>query len=77
VIDCCRRNARLRASVASGFTLEYWQDGDWYVGKVNELPGVFSQGRTVEELTANVQDACVMMGYPRLTTVDRRLRTEN
>ncbi len=56
------------------YTLEYWQDGDWYVGKVKELPGVFSQGRTIEELTENIQDACVMMAVP--TTVDRRLRTK-
>ena len=24
------------------FTLEYWIDGDWYVGRLNEVPGVFT-----------------------------------
>lgn len=24
-------------------THEYWVDDDWYVGKLNEVPGVFSQ----------------------------------
>jgi len=26
------------------FTLEYWVDDDCYVGKFNEVPGVFGQG---------------------------------
>ena len=30
------------------FTLEYWQDDGWYVGKFREVPGVFSQGETLE-----------------------------
>ena len=32
------------------FTLEYWRDEDWYVGRLQEVPGVFSQGETLEEL---------------------------
>lgn len=39
------------------FTLEYWQDEGWYVGKLKEIPGVFSQGETLEELAANIRDA--------------------
>lgn len=39
------------------FTLEYWQDDGWYVGRLKEAPGVFSQGETLEELEANVRDA--------------------
>ena len=39
------------------FTLEYWLDDDWYVGKLKEVPGVFSQGETLEELEANVREA--------------------
>jgi predicted RNase H-like HicB family nuclease len=39
------------------FTLQYWRDGKWYVGKLQEVPGVFSQGRTLAELTDNVRDA--------------------
>jgi predicted RNase H-like HicB family nuclease len=39
------------------FTLEFWQDGDWYVGRLVEIPGVFSQGKTLEELRENIQDA--------------------
>ena len=39
------------------FTLEYWHDDDWLVGRLKEVPGVFSQGETLEELEANIQDA--------------------
>jgi predicted RNase H-like HicB family nuclease len=43
------------------FTLEYWQDGDWYVGRLLEVPGVFSQGETLDELHENIQDAYELM----------------
>jgi predicted RNase H-like HicB family nuclease len=43
------------------FTLEFWQDGQWYVGRLLEVPGVFSQGETLEELRENIQDAYELM----------------
>jgi predicted RNase H-like HicB family nuclease len=43
------------------FTLEYWQDDGWLVGRLKEVPGVFSQGQTLEELKENVTDAYRMM----------------
>lgn len=45
----------------SNFTLEYWQDGEFYVGRLLEVPGVFSQGVTLEELRENIQDAYDLM----------------
>ena len=39
------------------FTLEYWQDEDWYVGQLREVPGIFSQGETLVELEENIRDA--------------------
>ncbi|MGQ0593884.1 MAG: type II toxin-antitoxin system HicB family antitoxin [Gammaproteobacteria bacterium] len=39
------------------FTLEYWRDDSSYVGKLKEVPGVFSQGATLNELEENIQDA--------------------
>lgn len=39
------------------FTLEYWKDENWYVGMLKEVPGVMSQGETLEELEENIQDA--------------------
>ena len=43
------------------FTLEFWQDGDWYVGRLVETSPVFSQGETLEELRENFQDAFELM----------------
>lgn len=43
------------------FTLEYWVDDDWYVGRLLEVPGVFSQGETIDELKENIQDAYRMV----------------
>jgi predicted RNase H-like HicB family nuclease len=39
------------------FTLEYWIDDNWYVGRLKEVPGVFSQGETLGELEINIRDA--------------------
>jgi len=39
------------------FTLEYWIDEDWYVGRLKEVPSVFSQGESLPELEENIRDA--------------------
>ena len=43
------------------FTLEYWIDDEWYVGKLKEVPGVFSQGATLQVLEENIEDAYRMI----------------
>ncbi|HHT9118369.1 MAG TPA: type II toxin-antitoxin system HicB family antitoxin [Candidatus Hypogeohydataceae bacterium YC38] len=43
------------------FTLEYWIDEGWYVGRLKEVPGVFSQGKSLKELEENIRDAYKMM----------------
>lgn len=43
------------------FTLEFWQDDGWFVGKLKEVPGVFSQGETLAELEENIADAYNMI----------------
>ena len=43
------------------FTLEYWIDDGWFVGKLKEIPGVFSQGETLEELEEIILDADQLM----------------
>jgi predicted RNase H-like HicB family nuclease len=42
-------------------TLEYWLDEEWYVGRLRGIPGVFSQGKTLDELEENIRDAYQMM----------------
>ncbi len=43
------------------FTLDFWIDDGWYVGKLREVPGVFSQGANLEELKINIKDAYGLM----------------
>lgn len=43
------------------FTLEYWVDEDWFVGRLKEIPGVFSQGETLEELEDNIREVYDLM----------------
>jgi predicted RNase H-like HicB family nuclease len=43
------------------FTLEYWRDEGWYVGRLKEISGVVSQGETLAELEENIRDAYQLM----------------
>jgi predicted RNase H-like HicB family nuclease len=43
------------------FTLEYWTDDGWWVGRLKEIPGVFSQGETLAELEDNIREAYLLM----------------
>jgi predicted RNase H-like HicB family nuclease len=58
------------------FTLEYWQDDDWYVGKLKEVPGVFSQGETLEELEENIRDAYQLMMEDSETAPHPRIKSK-
>jgi predicted RNase H-like HicB family nuclease len=42
-------------------TFEYWLDDGWYVGRLKEVPGVFSQGETLAALEHNIRDAYQLM----------------
>jgi predicted RNase H-like HicB family nuclease len=43
------------------FTLEYWKDDGWYVGRLKEMPAVMSQGENLEELQSMIRDAYQLM----------------
>ena len=43
------------------FTLEYWVDDEWLVGRLKEVPGVFSQGETLDELEENIREVYHLM----------------
>ena len=58
------------------FTLEYWVDDDCYVGRLREVPGIFSQGETLEELKEHVRDAYHLMMEEQETTSDTPVQTE-
>jgi predicted RNase H-like HicB family nuclease len=41
----------------ASYTAVFQQSGDWWIGWVEEVPGVNSQGQTREELLDNLRDA--------------------
>ena len=42
---------------ASNYSAVIQQDGEWWIGWIEEIPGVNSQGATRQELVANLRDA--------------------
>ncbi len=43
------------------FTAVFEQDGDWWVGYVEELPGANTQGATLEEARENLKEAVALI----------------
>ena len=39
------------------FTAVYKKSGKWYIGWIEEIPGVNTQGKTIKELKENLADA--------------------
>lgn len=39
------------------FTAIFEQDGEWWIGYVEELPGANTQGKTLEEVRENLKEA--------------------
>ncbi len=62
------------------FTLEYWIDEGWYVGRLKEVPGIFSQGESLEELEEYIRDAYRLMVEeevsPRITAQTKEIGVE-
>ncbi len=50
-------NPSRRPLRAASYTAVIQQHGDWWIGWVEEVPGVNSQGQTREELLVNLRDA--------------------
>ena len=63
------------------FTLEYWIDDDWYIGRLKEIPGVFSQGESLAELEENIRDAYQLLledqpGFGQTETLVKEIEVE-
>jgi predicted RNase H-like HicB family nuclease len=43
------------------FTLEYWMEDGWYIGRLRGVPGIFSQGESLQELEENIREAYQLM----------------
>lgn len=59
------------------FTLEYWLDDGWYVGRLKEIPGIFSQGETIKELEENIQDAYSIIIADEKTDLNTTVMTKD
>ena len=43
------------------FTAVYMKQGKWYIGYVEEIPGVNTQGKTLAETKQNLKEALVLV----------------
>ncbi len=43
------------------FTAIYKKSGKWYLGWVEEIPGVNSQGKTLKEVKENLKEALLLI----------------
>lgn len=57
-------------------TLDYWKDDEVWVGRIRELPGISSQGRSVAELEANLRAAYALAKQERLPRVGATVRAK-
>ena len=48
-------------------------DDGWYVGQVEEIPAAISQGKTIEDLKANLIDALNLLMETNMENVVLRL----
>lgn len=57
-------------------TLEYWIEDGWYIGRLKEIPSVFSQGETLDELEENIRDAyqLILETEPIIDRTDIRVK---
>jgi predicted RNase H-like HicB family nuclease len=54
-------NKKEEKVVENRFTAVFQQDGDWWLGWVEELPGANTQGRTLEEARENLREAVALI----------------
>lgn len=47
--------------MARKFTAIYKKSGKWYLGWVEEIPGVNTQGKTLKEVRENLKDALLLI----------------
>ncbi len=43
------------------FTAVYKKSGKWYLGWIEEIPGVNTQGKTLQEAKKNLREALVLI----------------
>lgn len=56
------------------FSASVTREGAWYLGSIDEMPGVHSQGKTLAELEENLKEALTLMMAARRSTAARGAR---
>ncbi len=49
------------AKTKKEFTAVYKKAGEWYLGWIEEIPGVNTQGRTLKETKLNLREALLLV----------------
>ena len=57
------------------FTAVYEKHGKWYIGYVEEIPGVNTQGRTLAETRRNLREALALILETNRLLTDSALST--
>lgn len=47
--------------MAKQFTAIYKKSGKWYLGWIEEIPGVNTQGKTLQEVRENLKEALLLI----------------
>jgi predicted RNase H-like HicB family nuclease len=61
----------------SEFTAVFEKRGKWYIGFVEEVPGVNSQGRTLKEARKNLKEALSLILEANRELTEKRLSGQN
>lgn len=64
------------SKVKRQFTAVYKKDGKWYLGWIEEIPGVNTQGRTKKEVKENLLDALLLILETNKLLNYRHVKTE-
>jgi len=56
------------------FTAIIEKRGDWYIGYVEEISGVNTQGKTIEEVRENLREALKLIMETNKSLVEKELR---
>jgi len=57
------------------FHMEYWEDEGMYFGRIRECPVIFSQAKSLEELTSNLKNAYYRMLEEEQITLNYEVKT--
>jgi predicted RNase H-like HicB family nuclease len=59
------------------FTAIFEQEGEWWIGYVEELPGANTQGRTLEETRDNLKEAIQLIIESNKSLTRRETKGKN